>query len=42
MKIFLVGATGGLGNHILQLLLNETDVQILAYVRSPDKLNQCP
>lgn len=42
MKVFLVGATGGLGNHVLQILLNETDAQILAYVRSPDKLNQIP
>ena len=42
MKIFLVGATGGLGSHVLHILLNETDVQILVYVRSPDKLNQLP
>ena len=38
MKVFLVGATGGLGNHVLQILRNKTDVQVLAYVRSPNKL----
>ena len=33
-----MGATGGLGNHVLQLLRNKTAIQVVAYLRSPNKL----
>ena len=40
-NIFLVGATGGLGGHVLKGLLASTNVNfhITAYVRTPSKLN---
>ena len=38
-SIFLIGATGGLGGHILNTLLQRDDVKITAYVRSPSKLS---
>ena len=39
-RIFLIGATGGLGGHILNKLSQRDDVEITAYVRTPSKLSQ--
>jgi putative NADH-flavin reductase len=38
MKLFILGATGGIGRHLLQLAL-ERGHQVTAYVRSPQKIN---
>ena len=38
-KIFLVGATGGLGGHVLKGLIEQSGVEVITYVRTPSKLN---
>ena len=38
MNLFILGATGGIGRHLLQLAL-ERGHQVTAYVRSPQKIN---
>ena len=42
--VFLVGATGGLGMHVLRGLLARDAVRVVAYVRTPSKLDafRCP
>jgi putative NADH-flavin reductase len=37
MKLFILGATGGIGQHLLQIAL-ERNHQVTAYVRSPQKI----
>ena len=37
MKLFILGATGGIGRHLLQLAL-ERGHHVTAYVRSPQKI----
>ena len=37
-KVFVVGATGGLGRHVLRGLLNRGGVEVVAFVRTPSKL----
>lgn len=37
-RIFLVGATGGLGGHILTGLLKQSDIHVVVYVRNAMKL----
>lgn len=38
-NIFIVGATGGLGRHVLRGLLHRGGVEIVAFVRTPTKLD---
>jgi putative NADH-flavin reductase len=37
MKLFILGATGGIGQHLLDIAL-ERGHQVTAYVRSPQKI----
>src|SRR3981081_3100314 len=37
MKLFILGATGGIGQHLLQIALERIH-QVTAYVRSPQKI----
>jgi putative NADH-flavin reductase len=37
MKLFILGATGGIGQHLLHIAL-ERGHQVTAYVRSPQKI----
>ena len=39
-RVFLVGATGGLGGHVLRGLLKKEQVHIVASVRTPSKLSE--
>ena len=38
-KVFIIGATGGLGRHVLRGLLDRGGVEIVAFVRTPTKLD---
>jgi hypothetical protein len=38
-KVFVIGATGGLGRHVLRDLLDRGGVEIVAFVRTPTKLD---
>ncbi len=38
-KLFIVGATGGLGRHVLRGLLERGGVEVVAFVRTPSKLD---
>lgn len=38
-RVFIVGATGGLGRHLLRGLLDRGGVDIVAFVRTPTKLD---
>ncbi len=38
-KVFIVGATGGLGRHVVRGLLDRGDVEVVAFVRTPSKLD---
>ena len=39
-KVFLVGATGGLGGHVLRGLLKKEQVHLVVSVRTPSKLTE--
>ena len=38
-KIFVVGATGGLGQHVLKGLLEHSVLEVVAFARTPSKLD---
>ena len=38
-KVFIIGATGGLGRHVVRGLLDRGGVEIVAFVRTPSKLD---
>ena len=40
MRVFVVGATGGLGGHVLHGLLQHEGLEVVAFVRAPAKLQQ--
>ncbi|HXI70490.1 MAG TPA: NAD(P)H-binding protein [Verrucomicrobiae bacterium] len=41
MKLFILGATGGIGRHLIQIAL-ERGHQVTAYVRAPQKIASAP